>query len=250
MPLARINSPTALLNCAGDSGNLILRKSAPAISRSACNSHRKICPLATSIVSNSPSPYRNDRSNTETIACSSGTNRPLRYTSIAWAAKRQRPDKPQGFGHRFVIFGFRVGVRDNSRPDLEMSASLFEQSRTNDDGQLGLPVKADISEGARIRSPAHELQLFDNFHGPDFGRPCNAAAGETSCQRAKMRHVRPQRAFNDRNKVLDLGKSLQPGEVGNLNRTKFAHLSQIVSQQVGYHDQLGHLLGASAQLIA
>ena len=37
--------------------------------------------------------------------------------------------------------------------------------------------------------------------------------------------------------------AFEPGQFGHLDRTVFAYLSQIVSQQVGNHDQFGQFLG-------
>ena len=43
--------------------------------------------------------------------------------------------------------------------------------------------------------------------------------------------------------------TLEPDQFWHLHRTVFAYLSQIVSQQVGDHDQFGQFLGAGLEFV-
>src|SRR5437868_13061194 len=108
------------------------RKEAPCSNRFMCCSQRNGTPLATRIVSNRPSPYRKERSKTETVASASGANLPLRKTIIGSSTSFKSFNKTARLGQRFQIFRLGVRIGNNPSSHLEIRATAFVQHRPND----------------------------------------------------------------------------------------------------------------------
>ena len=102
---------------------------------------------------------------------------------------------------------------------------------------------------AAVRPARNRLQFVNDFHRAEFRRAGDAAAGKTRRQRGKMRHVLPQPAFDGRDQMLHLRESFEPRQFRRLHRAEFAHLAEIVAQQIGDHHQFGEFLRAGLEFV-
>src|SRR5438270_355216 len=162
---------------------VIPKNAAPCCSRSRCCCQRNGTPLATRMVSKSPSPYRNARSNTETTACSSGTNLPLRNTIMRAGTEPQSFDKTPRLGEGLLVLSFRYGIGNNPGAHCKVGQAAFAQGRPNYNRELAFTIKPQIAERAGVWPAGDRLKLINDLHGANFWRAGNAAAGETSGQR-------------------------------------------------------------------
>ncbi len=131
-----------------------------------------------------------------------------------------------------------------------MNFSGGANCRADSDVQLALAIETKIAKRAAIRPARNRFKFINDFHRAKFRRAGDAAAGETRRKRGEMRHIISQAAFDGGNEMLHLRELFQLGEFRHLHGTVFANFTQIISQQIGNHYELGQLFRARLQFVS
>src|SRR5262249_14923341 len=150
----------------------------------------------------------------------------------------------------FIVFGGGDGVGDDASAGVEMGRTVFADGGTNGYTQLAFVVEAEVTERAGVGTAGDGFEFVDDFHGAEFGRAGNTAAGETGGEGGKMGHTAAQTAFDGGDEVLDLGEAFEADEFGDLNGAEFADFAKVIAQEVGDHDEFGHFLGTGLEFVS
>jgi hypothetical protein len=132
---------------------------------------------------------------------------------------------------------------------VEVSRVVFADGGADGDAELAFAVETEVTERAGVRTAGDGFEFVDDFHGAEFGRAGNAAAGETGGEGGKMCNAGAQTTFDSGDEVLDLGKTFEPDEFGDLDGAEFADFAEVIAQEVGDHDEFGHFLGAGLEFV-
>src|SRR2546428_9622034 len=90
----------------------------------------------------------------------------------------QRAEHPLRLVQGLLILGLGHRVRDDAAADVEGEALVGDHHGPDGDVQVGLPVPAQIADGAGIDAPPRGLQLLDDLHRAHFWRSGNGAASK------------------------------------------------------------------------
>ncbi len=116
-----------------------------------------------------------------------------------------------------------------------MHLAFAHDGGADGDVELAFAVEAEVAEAAGVRAARDGFEFVDDFHRAKLRRAGDAATGETFAQRAEMRKLRPQPSFDSRNQMLHLRKFFQPHQLRHGDAAEFAHATEVVAQEIGYH---------------
>ena len=86
-----------------------------------------------------------------------------------------------GFVQRFLVFARWVGIRDNSRPRLNVGDIVLDDHRPQCDAGVHVIGIVNVANRSGIWTPAMWLELVNDLHRPNLG-----CSGDGS--RGKARH--------------------------------------------------------------
>ena len=148
------------------------------------------------------------------------------------------------------MFGGGDGIGDDAGADVEMDLAICDDGGADDNAELGFAIEPEIAESAGVRSTRDGFEFIDDFHGAEFGRAGDAAAGEAGAEGVEVGDAGTKAAFDGGDEVLDVGKSFEADEIGHLDGTEFADAAEVVAEEVSDHDQFGDFLGAGLEFVA
>src|SRR2546425_10194458 len=102
---------------------------------------------------------------------------------IARFGERERPQHRLSFGFGLGEFVCGIGIGDDAGAGLHDDAILEHERRADRDRRIETRrTPPDVSDCARVRSPALGLQLIDDFHRAYFGRAADGPRGEAGAE--------------------------------------------------------------------
>ena len=87
---------------------------------------------------------------------------------------------------------------------MERSFPIFENCRSNRNGELAFSIEAEIADGAGVDSARMGFQLRDNFEGALFRGARDRTTGKAGAQRRRLRDILTERPGYGRDEVVDL----------------------------------------------
>ena len=115
-----------------------------------------------------------------------------------------------------------------------LDVALAGDGKHGADGDAGVEVaaKVRVEDCAAVRAAAAGLQLFNDFHGSDFGRAGERAGGETGAQGVDGGELGLEAAFDGADNVHDVGVALDEHEAVDLDRAELADAADVVAAEV------------------
>lgn len=161
----------------------------------------------------------------------------------------QSGEEPGGFGEGFFVFGLGLRVGDDASAGVEVAPARFADGGADDDAELAFEIKSEIAKATGVGAARDGLKFVNDFHGANFWSARDASTREALGEGGEMGGVAPQAAFDGRDEVLDLRVTLQPDKFRDDDGAVFTDATEIVTEQIGYHHQLGHFFGTGLEFV-
>src|SRR5258708_21958151 len=91
-----------------------------------------------------------------------------------------------GLVDAFLILAVGGGICDDSASGLHVSDAIFNDHGAQRDARVQITSKIHVQHASRVDAAACALQLFDDFHGANFGRTGNRAGRKQAISASKQ----------------------------------------------------------------
>src|SRR6266478_927296 len=153
------------------------------------------------------------------------------------------------FVDTFLILAFGCGIGDDSASGLHVRDAICYDHGAQRDAGIQITSNIHLHHASGIDAAARAFQLFDNFHGANFGRAGNGSGRKAGHQRVEAIHVFTQTPAQAGDDVHDVRKTLDGHELLDFYGAVIADTAEIVAAKVDEHNVLGALFFAGEQLL-
>src|SRR6185437_1652553 len=160
-----------------------------------------------------------------------------------------RADQRLGFVDAFLVFAFRDGISHDAGTGLDVSfAALLEHGADGDAG-VEIACEVGIEDGAAVDASADRFNLFNDFHGADFGSAGEGSGGKAGGEGVHGAEVFAQLAFNGGDQVHDVRVAFHEHEVADAHGAEVAYAANVIAAEIDEHDVFGALFFVGAQFL-
>ena len=146
----------------------------------------------------------------------------------------------------FPLF-FRDAVCYDAGTGVEAYLVILNDGGADGDVPLTAAIKAKVADGASVKFAWMLLKLRNDLEGAFLWCATDAATGKTGFEGLRLGDALPQCARDGGDEVIHLREAFHPPEIWRLHAAKLAHLSEVISLEVGDHEQLGTFFFAEWQ---
>src|SRR5690606_15957314 len=97
-------------------------------------------------------------------------------------ARLQRFHQDADLGDGLAVFIFPIRIHDDAAATPATDVAVLGQHAADGDGAIHIAARIDVEQRAAVQPALGDLQLVDDLHRADLGRPGYRAAGEAGGQ--------------------------------------------------------------------
>src|SRR5580698_10945490 len=144
-----------------------------------------------------------------------------------------------GFVDGFFEFVFRDGVGDDAGSGLDVSFLALLQQGADRDAGVEVSGVVGVEDAAAVDAAARGFELFDNFHGTDFGRTSQGYGREAGAECVDGVEFGAQLTFNGTDDMHDVGVAFDRHQFFDFDGAVFTDAAYVVASEIDEHDVLG-----------
>lgn len=122
---------------------------------------------------------------------------------------------------------------------MVVEVAVLVDEGADGDVELGLMVKAKVSDGAGVEAAGGGFEFGDDFGGALFRGAGDGASGEAAAEGGEVGLVGTEGALDGGDEVVDVLEGFEAEDVGDFDGAVLADAAEVVTEEVGDHDEFG-----------